>query len=257
LGAVGVDIVLYCCSAYRAMNAAALKTYEAIRRDGTQRNVLEIMQSRADLYKYLDYDSYEPKRIGAIMSDSPSTDPTFKPKKSVALSGVVAGNTALCTVGRTGNDLQLPRLRHPRDRRDLRIRGNRLPADSREALPNQSALARYKEKLKLLRGCPAAVRTVLEALPATSHPMDVLRTGVSALGCCVSREGRSQSRRRARYRRSAARLPGLDAVLLVSFRQHGRRIEVETDDDSVGGHFLHLLHQRARRPPGCARCTPR
>jgi methylisocitrate lyase len=63
LGSAGVDIVLYCCSAYRAMNAAALKTYEAIRRDGTQRNVLDIMQTRADLYKYLDYDSYE-KKLG-------------------------------------------------------------------------------------------------------------------------------------------------------------------------------------------------
>jgi methylisocitrate lyase len=63
LGSAGVDIVLYCCSAYRAMNAAALKTYEAIRRDGTQRNVLDIMQSRADLYKYLDYDFYE-KKLG-------------------------------------------------------------------------------------------------------------------------------------------------------------------------------------------------
>jgi methylisocitrate lyase len=61
LGSVGVDIVLYCCSAYRAMNAAALNTYQAIRRDGTQKNVLDTMQTRADLYKYLDYYSYEQK----------------------------------------------------------------------------------------------------------------------------------------------------------------------------------------------------
>jgi methylisocitrate lyase len=61
LGSVGVDIVLYCCSAYRAMNAAALNTYQAIRRDGTQKNVLDTMQTRADLYKYLNYHSYEDK----------------------------------------------------------------------------------------------------------------------------------------------------------------------------------------------------
>jgi methylisocitrate lyase len=61
LGAAGVDVVLYCCSAYRAMNAAALAAYEAIRRDGTQKNVLGLMQSRSDLYKYLDYHSYEAK----------------------------------------------------------------------------------------------------------------------------------------------------------------------------------------------------
>jgi methylisocitrate lyase len=61
LGSVGVDIVLYCCSAYRAMNAAALGVYEAIRRDGTQKNVVDRMQTRADLYKYLDYDAYEAK----------------------------------------------------------------------------------------------------------------------------------------------------------------------------------------------------
>jgi 2-methylcitrate synthase len=97
------------------------------------------------------------------MSDSPSTDPTFKPKKSVALSGVVAGNTALCTVGRTGNDLQLPRLRHPGDRRDLRIRGNRLPADSRRSAESQRARALQGEAQAPCVRCPA-VRTVLEAI---------------------------------------------------------------------------------------------
>jgi len=61
LGSVGVDIVLHCCSAYRAMNAAALATYQAIRRDGTQKNVLASMQTREDLYRYLDYHAYEDK----------------------------------------------------------------------------------------------------------------------------------------------------------------------------------------------------
>ncbi|MFZ0007304.1 MAG: citrate/2-methylcitrate synthase, partial [Steroidobacteraceae bacterium] len=105
----------------------------------------------------------------------------FKPKKSVALSGVIAGNTALCTVGRTGNDL------HYRGYDILEI-----ATDSEfeeiayllihEKLPNRAELAAYKARLKSLRGLPDAVRTVLEALPATSHPMDVLRSGVSVLG---------------------------------------------------------------------------
>src|SRR6201998_1127541 len=106
----------------------------------------------------------------------------LKPKKSVALSGVIAGNTAICTVGRTGNDL------HYRGYDILEI------AEScefeeiaylliHERLPTRAALTAYKAKLKPLRGRPAPVRSVLEELPASSHPMDVLRTGVSALGC--------------------------------------------------------------------------
>ena len=116
------------------------------------------------------------------MSESASTPP--KAKKSVALSGVVAGNTALCTVGRTGNDL------HYRGYDILDF------ADTSEfeevayllvhgRLPNAAELAGYKTKLRGLRGLPAAVRRVLESLPASAHPMDVLRTGVSALGCVL------------------------------------------------------------------------
>src|SRR6202142_3004381 len=107
-----------------------------------------------------------------------------KPKKSVALSGVVAGNTALCTGGRTGNDL------HYRGYDILDIATTCEFEEIaylliHEKLPNLAELAAYKTKLKALRELPAAVRAVLEQLPAASHPMDVLRTGVSALGCCV------------------------------------------------------------------------
>src|SRR3984885_4293060 len=119
------------------------------------------------------------------MSNSDSQAPgTFKPKKSVALSGVTAGNTALCTVGRTGNDL------HYRGYDILDI-ATQCEFEEiahllvHETLPNRAQLAAYKAKLKSLRGLPPAVATVLEQLPGSSHPMDVLRTGVSALGCVM------------------------------------------------------------------------
>ena len=108
----------------------------------------------------------------------------FKPKKSVALSGVTAGNTALCTVGRTGNDL------HYRGYDILEI-ANVCEFEEiaylliHEKLPNRSELNAYKAKLRALRGLPAPVRTALEVLPATCRPMDVLRTSVSMLGCTL------------------------------------------------------------------------
>ena len=170
----------------------------------------------------------------------------FKPKKSVALSGVIAGNTALCTVGRTGNDL------HYRGYDILEI-----ATDSEfeeiayllihEKLPNRAELAAYKARLKSLRGLPDAVRTVLEPLPATSHPMDVLRTGVSVLGCVLP-ERADHDERGARD--IADRLiASLGSMLIYwyHFSRIGRRIAIETDDDSIGGHFLHLLH--GSRPP--------
>lgn len=163
------------------------------------------------------------------------------PKKSVALSGVVAGNTALCTVGRTGNDLHyrgydildvaetctFEEIAH------LLVHGT---------LPTAAELAAYKAKLKSLRGLPAAVRSTLEALPAAAHPMDVMRSGVSALGCVLP-EAHDHNHPGARD--IADRLmASLGSMLLYwhHFAHNGRRIEVETDDDSIGGHFLHLLH---------------
>ena len=178
------------------------------------------------------------------MSDKPSSDAAPqgpKPKKSVALSGVVAGNTALCTVGRSGNDLhyrgydildvadrcQFEEIAH------LLVHGK---------LPTNAELTGYKQKLKALRGLPAQVKTVLEALPTSSHPMDVMRTGVSALGCCLPEK---EDHNHAGARDIADRLmASLGSMLLYWYHWafNGRRIEVETDDDSIGGHFLHLLH---------------
>ena len=165
----------------------------------------------------------------------------FKPKKSVALSGVTAGNTALCTVGKTGNDL------HYRGYDILDV------ADACEfeeiahllvhgKLPTTAELNAYKQKLKALRGLPANVKAVLEWLPASSHPMDVMRSGVSALGCVLPEK---EDHNTPGARDIADRLmASLGSMLLYwyHYSHNGRRIEVETDDDSIGGHFLHLLH---------------
>jgi 2-methylcitrate synthase len=170
-----------------------------------------------------------------------------KPKKSVALSGVVAGNTALCTVGRTGNDL------HYRGY-DILDFAETCEFEEiahllvHETLPTASELAAYKTKLKSLRGIPAAVRTVLESLPASSHPMDVMRTAVSALGCALPEK---DDHGHAGARDIADRLmASMGSMLLYwhHFAANGRRIDVETDDDSIGGHFLHLLHGVAPKP---------
>jgi 2-methylcitrate synthase len=169
-----------------------------------------------------------------------------KPKKSVALSGVTAGNTAICTVGRTGNDL------HYRGYDILEI-ANVCEFEEiaylliHEKLPNRAELDVYKTKLRGLRGIAAPVRTTLEAIPASAHPMDVLRTAVSMLGCTLPEAAdHSASGARDIADRLVASL-GSMLVYWYHFSHDGRRIEVETDDDSVGGHFLHLLH--GRTPP--------
>lgn len=169
----------------------------------------------------------------------------FKPKKSVALSGVTAGNTALCTVGRSGNDL------HYRGYDILDV-AERCEFEEiaylliHGKLPNHSELAVYKAKLSRLRGLPAAVKAVLEQLPAASHPMDVMRSGVSALGCVLpEREDHSAAGARDLADRLIASLGSMLAYW-YHYSHAGTRIEVQSDDDSIGGHFLHLLH--GKRP---------
>jgi len=171
-----------------------------------------------------------------------------KPKKSVALSGVVAGNTALCTVGRTGNDLhyrgydilEIATTCEFEEIAHLLIHGK---------LPTRAELAAYKSKLKALRGLPAAVRAVLDELPAGAHPMDVLRTGVSALGCALpEKDGHAAAGAREIADRLLASL-GSMLGYWYHVSHNGHAPLVETEDDSIGGHFLHLLH---RRPPPAA-----
>jgi len=164
-----------------------------------------------------------------------------KPKKSVALSGTVAGNTAVCTVGRTGNDLhyrgydildfadqaEFEEIAH------LLIHGT---------LPNAAQLKTYKAKLKSLRGLPQPVKQVLEAIPANAHPMDVMRTGCSMLGTC---EQEPEAHSEAVTKDLIDRMLACFGSMLMYWHHYstgGKRIEVETNDDSVGGHLLHLLH---------------
>ena len=169
--------------------------------------------------------------------------PGPKAKKSVALSGVVAGNTALCTVGRTGNDL------HYRGYDILEI-ANRCEFEEiaylliHGHLPNLAELTSYKAKLKSLRGLPSVVRAALESLPAASHPMDVMRTGVSALGCALpEKDDHNAPGARDIADRLVASL-GSMLTYWYHYSHSGQTIHVETEDDSVGGHFLHLLHRR-------------
>jgi 2-methylcitrate synthase len=181
------------------------------------------------------------------MAETQTTTAAPKAKKSVALSGVVAGNTELCTVGRTGNDLhyrgydildiaeqcEFEEIAH------LLVHGR---------LPTVAELAAYKRKLRALRGIPAAVQDILECIPASAHPMDVLRTGCSALGAALP-EG--SEHKLAEARDIADRLmASFGSILLYwyHFSHSGRRVDVETDDDSIGGHILHLLHGRPPSP---------
>jgi len=165
----------------------------------------------------------------------------FKPKKSVALSGVTAGNTALCTVGKTGNDL------HYRGYDILDIASACEFEEIayllvHEKLPTQAELTAYKAKLKGMRGLPANVKAALEWIPAAAHPMDVMRTGVSVLGTVLPEK---DDHNLPGARDIADKLmASLGSMLLYwyHYSHNGKRIEVETDDDSIGGHFLHLLH---------------
>ena len=180
-------------------------------------------------------------------SPSDNLPSAFKPKKSVALSGVTAGNTALCTVGRTGNDL------HYRGYDILEIANT---CEFEEIaylliygkLPTRAELNSYKTKLKALRGLPTTVRAALETLPAASHPMDVLRTGVSVLGCTLpEKDDHGVPGARDIADKLIASLGSMLAYW-YHYSHNGQHIFVETEDDSVGGHFLHLLHRRSPSP---------
>src|SRR5438874_2591996 len=178
------------------------------------------------------------------MSSLPADAP--KPKKSVALSGVTAGNTALCTVGRSGNDL------HYRGY-DILDFADQAEFEEiayllvHEKLPTRAELAAYKKRLQGLRALPKELKTVLENVPKSAHPMDVMRTAVSVLGTV---EPEAEDHNTAGAQRIADRLmASMGSMLLYwhHFSQSGKRIETVTDDDSIGGHYLHLLH--GKRPP--------
>ncbi len=175
------------------------------------------------------------------MSSLPAAAP--KPKKSVALSGIPAGNTALCTVGRSGNDL------HYRGY-DILDFADQAEFEEvaylliHEKLPTKDELKKYKAQLKRMRGLPAPLKKVLENIPKSAHPMDVQRTGVSALGTL---EPEKEDHNKAGAQKIANRLiASVGSMLLYwyHYSHNGKRIDVETDDDSIGGHFLRLLHNK-------------
>ena len=183
------------------------------------------------------------------MSD-PASNPVAKAKKSVALSGVVAGNTAICTVGHSGNDL------HYRGYDIAEVAAQAIYEEVAHLLihghlPNHAELGVYRARLIRLRGLPDALRAVLEQIPGTTHPMDVLRTGCSMLGTlepehlpATGGDASTVDGARARADRLLACFP---SILLYwhHFVTDGRRIAVETGDPSIAAHFLHLLHQHA------------
>lgn len=167
-----------------------------------------------------------------------------KPKKSVALSGVVAGNTALCTVGLSGNDLHyrgydildIAHVSEFEEIAHLLVHGK---------LPNKTELKAYKQKLRSLRGLPVQLQHVLETLPAAAHPMDVMRTAVSVLGCVLpEKDDHNMPGARDIADRLMASL-GSALLYWYHYSHNGEIIDVHTDDDSIGGHFLHLLHGHA------------
>ncbi|MYZ45790.1 bifunctional 2-methylcitrate synthase/citrate synthase [Schauerella aestuarii] len=175
------------------------------------------------------------------MSSNETEKTGFKPKKSVALSGVVAGNTALCTVGKSGNDLHyrgydildIANTSEFEEIAYLLVHGK---------LPNEGELRGYKAKLRSLRGLPIQLTAALEALPAASHPMDVMRTAVSVLGCILpEKDDHNAPAARDIADRLMANL-GSALLYWYHYSHNGQIIDVQTDDDSIGGHFLHLLH---------------
>jgi len=168
----------------------------------------------------------------------------FKPKKSVALSGVPAGNTALCTVGRSGNDLsyrgydilELADSCTFEEIAYLLVYGK---------LPNASELRSYQRKLSQLRGLPAIVQDALELLPAAAHPMDVMRTGCSVLGALLPEK---EDHGLTGARDIADKLMASFGSMLLywyHFTHNGQRIEVQTEAPSIAAHFLQLVHGKA------------
>jgi 2-methylcitrate synthase len=173
-----------------------------------------------------------------------ATAAPFKPKKSVALSGTPAGETAVCTVGQSGNDLHYRGY----DINDLAANCEFVEVAHlliHGKLPTAAELATYKKRLLGLRSLPAEVKHALEQLPAHAHPTDVLRTGVSVLGCLRSEPG-DHSTESARDIADAL-LASQPSMLLYwhHYARNRKRIAVDADSEPLAAHFLHLLHDRA------------
>jgi len=255
LSTVGVDIVLHCCSAYRAMNAAALAVYEAIRRDGTQKNVIDRMQTRADLYKYLDYYAYEAK-LDALFAEGKGHDGGNEHDgfssgrfQTQEVGGLIRRNGRQYGAVHGGQDGQrsaLPGLRHPRYRDSMRVRGDRPFVGARE-ITEPVRTGRVQDEAQIAaRAAPRRPHGVGTAAgDQSSHGCSAHRS----LGAGVSAAGSSEHPM-AGARDIADRLLASLGSMLCYWHHYAtakRRIDVQTGDDSIGAHFLHLLH--GREPP--------
>ena len=266
LRSADVGLVLYPLSAFRAMNKAALRVYEAVRRDGTQKNVVGCMQTRDELYDFLDYHAYEQKLDELFAKDKTATrkrtmsnDPA-PPSQAQEIGRAVrrAGGQHRAVHGRPqGNDLHYRGYDILDFAEQGRVRGDRLSAGAREAA-HVAELPRYKKKLKTLRGCPPPCKAVLECIPAKRTRWTCCAPACSALGTVLPEKRRPQDRRRAQRGRPADGLVGLDAAVLVPLQppRHAASTSRPTTTRSAA-HFLHLLH--GRKPPELwvRRCTPR
>ena len=240
------------------MNAAALKVYAKSARMARRRASSTAMQTRAELYDYLGYHAYE----RSSTSCSGNQEGSFK-NGSDHRSGPGRRPEAQEIGGALGRPRRQHRAVHRRPHAattcttaattsstsPTRPSSRRSPTCwCTASCPTRPSWPPTRPSSRPCAACPQAVKAALEAVPAAAHPMDVMRTGVSVLGTPGARRRGPRPRRRARHRRPPDGIARLDAPLLAPLLATGRRIETETDDDSIGGHFLHLLHgTRPRR----------
>ena len=267
-----VAIALYPLSAFRAMNQAALDVYRTLRRDGTQKAVVDTMQTRAELYEYLGYHAYEQKldalfaepgserRQRCAAAGGPMTDARRRAQAEEIGRAVRRRRRQHGAVHRRPHRQRpaLPRLRHPRHRRRLRVRGDRLPAVHGK-LPNVAGARGYKTKLEVAaRPAGRRCRTSLERSRPARIRWTCMRTGVSALGCVLPEKDDHSVAGRARHRRPADGLVRLDAALLVSLepqrQAHRRRDRRRFDRRAFPAP---AARPQAAGAVGAARCTRR
>ncbi|NOY17621.1 MAG: 2-methylcitrate synthase [Gammaproteobacteria bacterium] len=240
----GVSVLLYPLSAFRVMSKSVEALYASIRTDGTQRAWLEHMQSREELYELLDYHTAELAQDAQHKKDRQKMAQVRK-QPSGGLADIVAGDSAICTVGKQGHGLSY---------RGYAIEDLTASACFEEVaylllygkLPTTGQLDAYLQRLSSLRKLPEELKAQLEMLPASSHPMDVLRSGCSLLGCIEPEHSFDEQ-----YNIADRLLATLPVMLLYwyGFHKHGKRMdsvmEIAGETINLAGSFLHLLHGKA------------
>ncbi len=235
----GIRLLLYPLSAFRVMSKAAEALYASIRTEGTQSAWLDRMQTREELYELLDYHTAELAQDVRHKKLRQNTTHVRKPH-SGGLADIIAGDSAICTVGKQGRGLSY---------RGYAIEDLAANACFEEVaylliygeLPNANQLDSYLQRLSSLRKLPEGLKSQLEMLPASSHPMDVLRSGCSLLGCIEPEHSFDQQ-----YNIADRLLVTLPAMLLYwySYHKHGKCINTTKETTGLASYFLHLLHGR-------------